>query len=729
MLQETCFRVEGMWCPACSFLIEEVLRKQKGIVKAEVFFSSDLVRIRFLPHRTTPQEAMNEVAKLGYKPSLFGEESEESIEKRDILVRLGVSSILSMNIMGVSFILYAGLFQDIGKEAVAYISYPLWIMSTAVLLYGGSPIFRRAFAGLRHRTASMDTLISMGSLAAYFYSVYRMSQGSIHLYFDTASMLITLVLLGRCIEGRARDGVTRGIHDLYRLARQKVRLLVDGRERWVAPEAVRRGDLFKLRKGERAAVDGRMSYGRTSVDESFLTGESRPMTRNPGEVVTAGSLIVGEDAELQAVSDGDNSTLNQMVKLLQEALAAKNPSELLADRITRMAVPAVLLLAGATALILPALGIPWGESMLRAVTVLVITCPCALGIATPLAKVASLGAARREGILITGPETLESARNLEAMVLDKTGTVTEGRFALRHAIMEEGLSREEGLILASAVECHSSHFIAREVLQTAKALSLEWGKCSRFEEFEGMGIGGVVDGTEVLVGNQSLIRSRGWVIPFSMDQKAGELERSGQTVVLLAWRGRARGMLSFGDALREDALRTVAGLRARGLEVWLVSGDSARTTAAFAKMLKIDRHAGEALPADKVKIVRTLRETGKRVGMIGDGINDAAALAQADVGFALGAGSDLLQEASDVTIIARDLQKVLDILDLSAFTMRVVRQNLFFSFLYNGLGIPLAVTGFLNPILAAIAMFASSLTVIGNTIRITRIRVSSKQEQ
>jgi heavy metal translocating P-type ATPase len=727
ILQETYFKIEGMWCTACAFLVEEVLRKQEGIVEAEVLFSSDLARIRFLPHRVGVQEAMDEVSKLGYKPLLFEEDTARSAEKRDMLVRLGVSSILTMNIMGLSLVVYVGLFQDLGQETVVYLSYPLWIMCTAVLSYGGRPIFGGAAVALRHRTGSMDTLIATGSLAAYLYSVYRMSQGSIHLYFDTAAMLITLVLLGRYVEGHARDRVTRGIHEIYRLARQKVRLLVNEREKWSLPEAVRKGDLFEVRKGERAAVDGRMRSERTTVDESFLTGESRPIRRSRGEAVTAGSLILGEDARLEAISEGGASTLSEMVKLLQESLALKNPTELLADRITRTAVPALLLLAGSTALCLPALGISWSDALLRAIAVLVITCPCALGIATPLARVASLGAARREGILIGDPDALEKARWLDAVVLDKTGTVTEGRFDLRCTVMEEGTTLEEGLVKAAAVESHSDHFIAREILRKAGMLSIEFGPCSRFESFEGMGVGGVVHDVEVLVGNPSLMRSRGWSIPSSMEEKAGELERSGQTVVFMAWAGAARGLLSFGDAAREDAFGTVARLQARGMEVWLASGDSAETTAAFARTLKVDRHVGRALPPDKVEIVKSLQRRGKRVGMVGDGINDAAALAQADVGFALGAGDNILQKAGGVTILARDLQRVIDTIDLSAFTMRVVRQNLFFSFLYNGLGIPMAIAGFLNPVLAAAAMFASSLTVIGNTIRITRRRVGRKR--
>lgn len=719
LAQECHFRVEGMWCIACAFLIEEVIRKQDGILGVEVFFFSDLVRIRYLLHRTNPQLIVNEITKLGYGASLFEEDSGRSREEKDLLKRLGVSSILTMNIMGISFVVYGGFFQELGEKAIASLSYPLWILCTGVLLYGGFPILKRAVAALRHRTSSMDTLISVGFLSAYGYSLVGMSQGSIHLYFDTASMLITLVLLGRFIELHARERVTQRVHEMYRLARQKVRLMIDGKERWAAPDLVHSGDLFQVRKTERSAVDGRIVCGRTTVDESFLTGESRPVRKFEGEIVRAGSLILGNNVDMQAVSEGSASTLSQMVRLLQDALLLKNPMERFADRVTRMAVPVVLLLACFTAVILLASGAPWNDSLLRAVTVLVVACPCALGIATPLARVASLGLARKKGILIAKPDALESARDLQAMVLDKTGTVTQGRFALRHTIMEEGMSQEEGLIRASSVESGSDHFIAREILARAKALSLTWVKCEHFECVEGQGVRGEVKGKEVIVGNRSLIRSKGWSIHPSLEGKAGDLESVGQTVVFVAWDGRARGLLSFGDTVREDAAATVAFLRSKGVEVWLVSGDSAETTAATAKGLGIETYAGQALPMDKVEMVRALQAAGKRVGMVGDGINDAGALAQADVGFALAAKDDLLQQASDVTIIAADLKKVLETMDLSAFHSRVVRQNLFFSFFYNGVGIPLAVAGYLNPVLAILAMFASSLTVLGNTIRIT----------
>ena len=716
-----------MWCPSCALLIREVLLKREGVVEAEVFFFSDLVRVRYLPHRTTLQTAMQEVVPFGYRPLPVEDPSGAEQEKKRMLLRLGVSSLLTMNIMGISFALYGGFFQELGDGAAALLSYPLWILTTAVLFYGGYPILSRAYAGLRNRVATMDTLIAIGALAAYGCSISRMGESSLHLYFDTSAMLITLVLLGRFIERHARDRASQGINELYHLARQKVRRIMDGRERWVVPETVRSGDLFEAREGETVSVDGRVISGRASVDESFLTGENRPLIRVEGDVIPAGSVVVGGSARLRACSEGDQSTLRRMVGLFEEALALKSPVERIADRITGLAVPAVLLLSAGTALVLAFSGGSWGESLLRGMTVLVITCPCALGIAAPLAKVATLGAARRQGILIGRSDGPERSSGLGAMVLDKTGTVTEGRFSLRRVTPAEGETREGVLARAASVEAHSDHFIAREILKAAREHGLAWDPCEGLSVSEGFGVSGSLEGEEVLVGNREWMRLRGAALPPWMDREAAGLEGEGQTVVFAAWGKSVRGLLALGDKLREEAKGTVASFRQKGFEVWLVSGDSAETTAAIASSLGIDHHVGRALPEDKREIVRSIQRSGRRVAMVGDGINDAAALAQADLGIAFGTRSGLLRQAGDFTILAEDLQKVSDALTLSLFSTRIIRENLFFSFFYNLFGIPLAMTGVLNPILAVTAMFASSLTVIGNTLRITRKGVRSKQ--
>jgi len=717
--QEFSFRIDGMWCAACAFLIAEVLRKTEGVVKAEVFFLSDLARLRYQPHRVSPQKIMDRVASLGYTPAeLDGPESRAA--KRDLLLRLGIAAILSMNVMMISAALYFGFFKDLGEKAVPYLSIALWALATPVIFYCGLPILRRAYIGLRCLSPTMDLLIALGSLSAYGYSLFQLFRGGLHVYFDTAAMLITIVLLGTYVEIRSRDRVTRGIAELDHLAVQKVRLLKEGAERWAASAVVEVGEAFRVEKGERIPVDGRIVSGAAYVDESFLTGESRPVKRSAGDEAAAGGLLLEGDLTLQSTSRGSESSIHQVINLLQEGLARKNRQELIADRLTRWLVPAILLLAAGTAAFLfYGRQLALNEALLRAVTVLVITCPCALGIATPLAKVAALGVGRSKGILIGDPSVLERSDRLDVIVLDKTGTVTRGRFALQEIFSPEDKSEEEILTRAAAVECFSDHLLAKEVLAAAGRRSLQWRKASSFRSFEGQGVSGKAD-TPVWIGNRALMDSAGIAVAADVAGRAAQWQSKGMTVVYLAFDNKVQALMAFGDCLKDHTAALLSGLHASGSIPWLVSGDAAETTQAVAAALGIEHFRGQTLPAEKAQIVRKLQREGKSVGMVGDGINDAAALAQADVGFALGARSNLLGEASDITILSDDPLKVLEAMALSATAGRIIRQNLFFSFCYNVLGIPLAVAGLLNPIIAVLAMFASSLAVIANTLRISR---------
>ena len=440
-----------MWCPACSWLIEEVLRRTKGVLEPQVFFLSDLIHVKYFPHILSPQEIMTRISRLGYRPSLFQEELAMEREKKDLLIRLGVSSILAMNVMMISLALYAGFFRDLSQTAIGYFSYPLWLMTTPVIFYGGLPILRRAFAGLRYGQTSMDTLISVGALAAYFYSLVQMSRGSLHLYFDTASMLITLVLLGKYIETHAREKVSAGITDLYKLANHKVRLFAGERERWISAGDAKPGDEFLVLGGERVPLDGRVISGGGEVDQSIFTGEAMPVRKGPSDDLMGGVLLVEGNLKLKVTRVGQESTLGQMITLMQEALSRKNPVELLADRITRWFVPCIFIIAGAVALFLWRFNSSVDEALLRSLTVLIISCPCALGIAIPLVKVAAMGVGRAKGILVRNPGALEQAKDLDTIVFDKTGTLTEGNFSLQE-IIAEGVSEQEVLGRLASVE-------------------------------------------------------------------------------------------------------------------------------------------------------------------------------------------------------------------------------------------------------------------------------------
>jgi|WetSurMetagenome_2_1015567.scaffolds.fasta_scaffold09610_3 heavy metal translocating P-type ATPase len=719
LVEELQVRIEGMWCSACSWLIETVLREAKGVLEAKVFFLSDFATVKYLPHRTAPEDLLRAISRLGYHPVLEEDHADASKEQQRLLLRLGLSAILTLNIMMISFGLYWGFFQDLGGDAIRYFSYPLLILATPVVFYGGFPIIKRAWAGVHFLSFSMDTLVALGALSAYFYSLAKMNQGSLHLYFDTSAMLVTLVLLGKYVEKGARDRASRGMMMLCNLSVGKVRLLRGQSEVWVSSAKANRGDEFLVRSGERIPLDGSVVLGRADLDESILTGESRPVRKSPGDAVLGGSLVLDGCLRLCVTRVAAESGVSQLLSLMHHALNNQNPIELLADRITRWLVPATICIAAVTVAVLLSLGVSPDEAVLRGLTVLVITCPCALGIATPLAKVAAIGVSRMNGIVVLNSEAFERTKSLDTLIFDKTGTLTEGKFFLTQ-ICANSVESEEALRRVASIETRSDHFLAREIVRKAGELHLDLEEPVRFESFEGLGVSAMIESGEVWAGNRRLMEGRGFAFSSFLDEQAGLQESRGMTVVFFSWDRQVQGFLSFGDVLRAEAKPVIMKLREKGLEVWLVSGDSLFTTRAVAGDLSVEKFVGEALPKDKMDLVRKLQEEGRRVGMVGDGINDAPAMAQADVGMAFGIGVNLFDKASDLLILSQDLRKIPDTFRVSTLTTRIIKENLFFAFLYNVFGIPLAVGGVLNPFLAVLAMFASSLTVIGNTFRISR---------
>ncbi|MGA3086101.1 MAG: cation-translocating P-type ATPase [Thermodesulfobacteriota bacterium] len=717
--KELILKVEGMWCSACSWLIEGVLVRSQGILEVQALFSSDLVRIKYLPHQVSQEEIQDQLSQLGFRPSSLQETSASAEERKNVQLRLGISAILTFHVMMISLILDAGFFQDLGITAIGYFSYSLWILATPVLFYGGYPILKRALMGLGHGVPNMEVLIAIGALSAYGYSLFQVGRGGLHLYFDTASMLIVLVLLGKYLESRAKERISRCLTELYLLANQKVRLLIDGEEKWLAAEDVRPGDEFEVWSGERVPIDGQILLGRSGLDESSLTGESRPIQKGPNDEVQAGSLLLDGRLRIRATRVGTDSSIGQVIVMMQEGLSRKTDVELFADRLTRWIVPCILFLAAGTALYLMFHGYSLEVSLLRAVTILVITCPCALGVAVPLAKVAAVSVGRTRGFLIRDPETLEKIRGLDILIFDKTGTLTEGRYGLRK-IITMGSPCQEALQKVASLESLSDHFLARAIQDKARESSLCLEEVKYFQRQPGLGIKGKVTGCEVIVGNRNWIQAHGMGIPQTLEHQANIEEVEGMTVVFFGWRGQVEGFLTFGDLLKKSALQALSSLRQKGFQLQMLSGDSEETTAAIAHRLGITSFLGQALPRDKVHFIKELQNQGHRVGMIGDGFNDAAGLAQADVGFALGIRAGILTETSDITLLTDDPQKIQEVIDLSKRTMNIIRQNLGFAFFYNILGIPLAMSGLLNPLIAVLAMFASSLTVIGNTMRLYR---------
>lgn len=718
--RELSVKIEGMWCIACSWLIEQYLRKIEGVLSAGIFFFSDIARIKYMPHLVRPEQIMDGVSRLGYR-AVPVEKASDSLESGRLIARLGISAILSMNIMMISAALYWGFFEEVGAEGAAYFSYALWALATPAVFYGGWPILKGAFLAVRNMVPAMDLLIASGALSAYAYSAVQMFRGNPHVYFDTASTLITLVLLGRFIEVRAREKISAGITALFHAANTKARLAKEDREIWISAERIGPGDIVRVLRGERAPVDGRLISERAVVDESVITGESRPVEKKRGESVPAGALMLESDAEMEAERAGGESSLSQIVALIQEALTAKNKIDLFADRAMRFLVPAILGIAAATAALLLILSFGVDESLLRATTVLVITCPCTLGIAIPLARVAAIARARSLGILIRNPAIFEYSEKLGHVILDKTGTLTEGKYVLREIRVLKG-GENEALRRVASAEVKSGHFLGRETVRAARERGLDLDEVLSFEPVEGLGIVALTEAGEVIAGNRRHMARYSLEVTSELEAAAFEFEAGGSTVVFFAWNGKVRGFLIFGDRARPNAAAAVSSLKGLGIAPTMVSGDSDETTRTVALELGIENHIGQAVPRDKVNAVAKIQSEGERVAMAGDGLNDAAALARADIGITVGPGANLIRECADAAIFGDDPTKIPELLALSRLTFRIIRQNLFFAFFYNALGIPLAALGALNPLLAAFAMFASSATVICNTLRISRFR-------
>ncbi len=710
--QEALYQVSGMWCSSCAWLIERALMKENGVVSADVSFASDLVRVKYCPQFVPPDRIPQRIESLGYRTCKYSEhDGRDRSERRDMLLRIGIAGFLWMNVMLFSLPIYASYWEPIWESARRVIPFILLGLATPAVFYSGWPILRMAALGVRHRTLRVETLLALGIVSAYSYSAAEAFLGGRHYYFDTACAIVTLVLLGKMMEREAKERTTRAVGLLHRMMPTKARLLHDGRERFVSIEALQPGIVFVVKTGERIAADGIVVDGNSHADESVLTGESAPRAKSAGDTVVCGSLNTGSVLEIRATRAAAESTLQQMIAAVEAAMNSRSSIETTVDRVSRAFVPVVTSIAAATVLVGLATGLHAADAMLRGIAVLVIACPCALGVATPLAVTAAIGAASRRGILISDSRVLETVRKIDQVILDKTGTITDGRFRLLEA-------DEDVLPVLAALECYSEHPLGAAVVERASMSALEVANV-RVEK--GSGISGEVAGERVAIGNRRMIS----VAP-DLDARAATHEAKGHTVSF--WSIRARtGLLVFGDALRPEAAALVETLTARGIRTAVVSGDSAATTAWAARSIGADEYRAEAVPAQKAEIVRGFQAAGKSVAMVGDGVNDAPALAVADLGIALGTGADIARHAAPVVLMQPSLQRVMDVFDIAHFARRVIAQNLFWAFCYNAAGISLAVTGILNPILAAGAMVLSSLSVIANSRRLDRFAPRNRE--
>ena len=736
----------GVTCPTCVRNIESVLDAMAGVDDVQVNFGAERVSVVFDPDQIDVPDMQAAIGRAGYRVEERSEPGSEETEDaeaagrraeiRDLTRRVVVGAVLTAPV------LIAVMASEVfGADWVPEFLMNRWVQLAfiaPVMLYTGWPIHRTGWLTLRNRMADMNTLITIGTTAAFAYSlVVTIAPGVLpedlqDVYFEAVGVILTLILLGRLFEARAKAGTGEAIRKLIGLQARTARVVRDGQEREIPVEDVELGDVVAVRPGEKVPVDGEIVDGRSAIDESMVTGEPIPATKGPGDAVIGGTINQTGAFRFRATKVGKDTMLAQIVKLVEQAQASKAPIQRLADLVASYFVPAVIFIAIGTFVVWfdfgPSPALTFG--LVSAVSVLIIACPCALGLATPLSIMVGTGKGAEHGVLIRSAEALETAHKLNTIVLDKTGTITKGDPALTDVWPVDDLSENDLIRLVASVERSSEHPLGEAIVRGAKERGVGLVEPSDFQSVTGRGIEGSVDGRSVLIGTKQLLADRG-VDTARLEAEGSRLSELGKTAIYTAVDGEAAGVVAVADTLKEDSPRAVRALRDLGLEVVMITGDNRRTAEAVARQVGIGRVLAEVLPEEKALEVRRLQDEGKLVAMVGDGINDAPALAQADVGIAIGTGTDVAIEAADVTLISGALEGVVTSVGLSRSAMRNIRQNLFFAFIYNALGIPVAAgalyaaTGvLLSPMIAAAAMALSSLSVVTNANRLRGYRAA-----
>ncbi len=714
---EECARVElaisGMTCASCAQRIEKRLNKLVG-VEATVNFASEHAAVTYDPERTDVAALIGAVEAAGYgaalPAALTGEDPVRHYRRRLVL-----AAALSVPLVIFAWVAAA---RPSGWE---------WLslgLATPVVFFAGWPFHKAAAMNARHGAATMDTLVSVGTLAAWTWSTVVLAFGMpTQVYFDTAGAITTLILLGRYLEARAKRRSGDAIRKLVELGAKEARVVRDGTEVLVPIEEVAVGDRFVVRPGEKLATDGRVEIGTSVIDQSMLTGESFPVEVAPGDSVTGSTVNVSGRLVVEATRVGASTALAQITRLVAEAQAGKAPIQRLADRVSAVFVPVVIAVSALTLVGWLFVGAAAPTSAFTvAVAVLVIACPCALGLATPTALMVGTGRGAQLGIVIKGPEVLEQTRQVTTVVLDKTGTLTEGRMAVTAVVAADGIDEGAMVRLAGATEDASEHPIAQAIAGAARDRSGPLPAAQSFSTRSGLGVQAVVDGHEVAVGRPRVLAAGGMALPAALAGEVDRLEAAGSTVVGVAVDGAPWGVIAVADRLKETSRQAVAELRGLGLTPVLLTGDNERAARAVADEVGIDRVVAGVLPEDKAAEVARLQAAGEVVAMVGDGVNDAPALAQADLGLAIGTGTDIAIEASDITLVTGDIRAASTAIRLSRRTLATIRGNLFWAFAYNIVAVPLAIAGIVNPIVAAAAMASSSVFVVTNSLRLRRFR-------
>ena len=709
--------VDGMWCTACAWVIETALSRLGGVQEATCHFSTDRLHCRYRPNRLAPDQIRKAVARLGYGTREPDTGDAARHAQRRELIRLAITALLSANVMMLSWALYAGFFTTLSSDAVSKISLPIVAMAAIVFIYGGGPMLRKAWFGLVHRAPGMETLVGMAAGCAFGYSLFNWLTGSIHLYFDTASMLITLVLLGKVLEQQAKGRVRRDLDRFFALQPAKVRLITDrwATGRYVAIGQLAPGDRFAVEADEIVPADGRVESGTASLDESSLTGEPRPVTVKVGDPVKSGARLLHGRVVARAEKVGGDTILGRMIAIMTRSLEQKSAYEGRTDRMLKWFVPLILTLAGGTGLFCFLSGGTINQAMVRAVTVMVISCPCALGVAIPMARLAGISLAGRMGILVREIEAFERADTVDTLVFDKTGTLTHGRWQLCGIDCQPGHDPATITAWAAGLERGSDHEIARSISTYARLQGIAAAEVADIT-IHPDGIQGRLDEINLRIGKRGFARGPATVPDEIGDGSDGTLTSR----VFLSVDNRPAATLIFGDAVRPSVPAMVDRLRQAAVDLHLVSGDDDAATGAVAETLGLSRARGGLLPADKADYIDRLNARGRQVAMVGDGVNDAAAMVRAALSVAVHSGAGLAKEAAHITLMRGDPAQLLDFFPLSRRVNRKVDQNLWCAWIYNLISIPVAMSGLLTPLVAATAMLLSSLTVIGNTLLLVR---------
>jgi len=735
------FPVKGMHCASCVRVIEKSVGKINGVENCNVNLATEKATVTFDKNKVTKNQIETAVKSVGYQAMVNEEvktEEDQKIEKLKELNKLKIKVIVSLVLGG---LILFGSFPKLMDFAPEFLKNPIlqFILATPVQFWAGWEFYKATYNSLKHRSANMDTLVTIGTSVAYFYSVvvtflpqiFNNVSNNLMPFFDTSTVIIGLILLGRFLEAKAKLSTSDAIKKLIGLQAKTARVIINGIEKDIPIEEVKVGDLIKVRPGEKIPVDGEITEGQSAIDESMVTGESLPVEKQKGDVVIGATINKSGSFVYKATKVGSDTMLSQIIKLVQDAQGSKAPIQRLADQISSYFVPFVIMLAIATFAVWYSFGPNpiFLYALISAITVLIIACPCAMGLATPTAIMVGTGIGAESGILIKDAESLETAHKINTVIFDKTGTLTNGKPAVTDIVAFDKQSDSEIIKLAATLEKNSEHPLAEAIVKDAEARNINLSKAEGFKAIVGFGVTGSVGNKKMFLGNKKLMAKEG-IETSSVENHINKFESEGKTVMILGSNKKILGLIAVADTIKDSAKEAVASLQKMNIEVVMITGDNQKTAEAIASQVGIKRILSEVLPNEKEQEVRKIQAEGKKVAMVGDGINDAPALAAADIGIAMGSGTDVAIESSDITLVNKNMNSVASAITLSKKTMRTIKTNLFWAFGYNVILIPVAAGVLypffhitLSPVLASAAMALSSVSVVTNSLLLKKQKI------